>query len=94
LGDLGIGAVALQRHIAWDIGAAAVTRRLAQLCDAAAVYAGYSRLVIDINRGFDDPTLVPMISDGTVIPANRDLSQAAIERRIDRFYRPYDAAVA
>ncbi|MDR3516281.1 MAG: N-formylglutamate amidohydrolase [Azospirillaceae bacterium] len=94
LSSLGVKAADMQRHIAWDIGAAEVTRHLSRRFDACAVYAGYSRLVIDLNRGLDDPTLVPMISDGTIIPANRDLGMAALNARIEAFYRPYDAAVA
>src|SRR5690606_32955860 len=56
LGTLGLDEVALARHIAWDIGIADVTRRLAERLDAPAVLAGYSRLVIDCNRHLDDPT--------------------------------------
>src|SRR6185437_9032819 len=59
LDRLGLTEVVLAQHIGWDIGAAAVTRRLAPLLDAPAVLAGYSRLVIDCNRHPDDPSSIP-----------------------------------
>ena len=93
-GRLGLPEEALDRHIAWDIGAAAVTRRLAGLLDAPALLASYSRLVIDLNRGLDEPTLIPEVSDGTVISGNLDLSPADREARIEALYRPWHRAVA
>lgn len=94
LGRLGLDERALARHIAWDIGIAEVTRRLAARLDAPAVLSHFSRLVVDPNRRLDNPTLMPEISDGTVIPGNRDLDPAARQARIDTFYRPYHAAIA
>src|SRR3990170_1257807 len=70
LGDLGLAEVEFQRHIAYDIGAAAVTRSLARRLGAPAILTRFSRLVIDPNRGRDDPTLVMRLSDGAVIPGN------------------------
>jgi len=93
-GDLGLPPDAWERHIAYDIGAEQVTRRLAELLGAPAVLAGFSRLLIDPNRGEDDPTLVRQLYDGTVIPGNYPLSEAELEQRLARFYRPYHAAVA
>ena len=61
---------ALDRHIAYDIGAAEVTRALAALLGAPAVLSTYSRLLIDPNRGLDDPTLVMRYSDGAIVPGN------------------------
>ncbi len=93
-GDLGIGADDMARHIAFDVGAAGLTRRLARLLDAPAVLSDFSRLVIDPNRGEDDPTLLMRLYDGTVIPANRRADAAERERRLDRLYRPYHDALA
>ncbi len=93
-GTLGLPVEAFRRHIAYDIGAAAVTRVLARLLNAPAVLACFSRLLIDANRGEDDPTLVMKLSDGAVIPGNRDADDAETARRLDRFYRPYHAAIA
>ncbi|HYD30109.1 MAG TPA: N-formylglutamate amidohydrolase, partial [Azospirillaceae bacterium] len=94
LDRLGLPEEQLDRHIAWDIGAADVTRRLAMLLDAPAVLSTYSRLLVDLNRGLDDPTLIPAISDGTVVPGNRSLDAADVERRLAAFSRPYHEAIA
>lgn len=92
-GDLGLPPEEFERHIAYDIGVEAVTRELAALLDAPAVLANFSRLLIDPNRGEDDPTLIRQLYDGTVIPANYPLAAEERERRLDRFYRPYHDAV-
>jgi predicted N-formylglutamate amidohydrolase len=93
-GTLGLDPAQLRRHIAYDIGAEAVTARLAQSLGAPAVLSRFSRLLIDPNRGDDDPTLVMRLSDGAVVPGNRHLDAAERERRLDRFWRPYHKAVA
>jgi predicted N-formylglutamate amidohydrolase len=93
LGTLGLSEAELKRHIAWDIGIAELTRGLAKALDAAAVLSHFSRLVIDPNRALDDPTLVPRLSDGVVVPGNRDLSPTDLQARIDGFHRPYHEAV-
>lgn len=93
-GSLGISTAEMMRHIAWDVGAAGVTRRLAERLDAPAILSRFSRLVIDLNRGEDDPTLVMKLYDGTIIPANRHADRAEIERRLNTFYRPYHIAYA
>ncbi|SMX23010.1 N-formylglutamate amidohydrolase [Boseongicola aestuarii] len=92
-GDLGIAAEDMQRHIAFDIGAAGVAKRLAELLGAPAILSNFSRLVIDPNRGEDDPTLVMQLYDGTLIAGNRGISQASINERLERCYRPYHEAV-
>ena len=94
LGDLGLTPDQFERHIAYDIGAAAVTRTLARLLDAPAVLTRFSRLVIDPNRGRDDPTLVMRLSDGAVVPGNARVDAAEVARRVARFYDPYDEAIA
>ena len=93
-GDLGIAACDMARHIAFDVGAAGVALHLATLLDAPAVLSDFSRLVIDPNRGEDDPTLLMRLYDGTVIPANRRADAAERERRLDLLHRPYHAALA
>jgi predicted N-formylglutamate amidohydrolase len=94
LGDLGLPATEFKRHIAYDIGAAAVTRSLARRLGAPAVLTRFSRLIIDPNRGRDDPTLVMHLSDGAVVPGNAQVDEAEIAGRIARFYDPYDAAIS
>ena len=88
-GTLGLAAEQLQRHIAYDIGAEAVTRQVAQLLGAPAISTRFSRLLIDPNRGLDDPTLIMRISDGAVVPGNRHLDAAERERRVRQYYEPY-----
>lgn len=93
LDGLGLDEIELLRHIGWDIGAADVTRRLAVALDAPAVLGGYSRLVIDCNRGLGHPGLLLAESDGTPVPANIDLSDAARASRIAGVHAPFHAAV-
>ncbi|MGX5826155.1 N-formylglutamate amidohydrolase [Mesorhizobium sp. 43Arga] len=92
-GSLGLPAAEFDRHIAYDIGVEAVTRELAGLLDVPAVIANFSRLLIDPNRGEDDPTLIRQLYDGTVVPGNYPIAPEERERRLDRFYRPYHDAV-
>lgn len=92
-GDLGLPPAEFERHIAYDIGVEMLTRRLAAITGVPAVMAGFSRLLIDPNRGEDDPTLIRQVYDGTVIPGNYPMSDAERTRRLDGFYRPYDDAI-
>lgn len=93
-GSLGLPQADMARHIAYDVGAAGVTRALSDLLGAPAVLSNFSRLVVDPNRGLDDPTLLMKLYDGTVIPANRDADAIEKARRVDTFYTPYHTAVA
>ncbi len=93
LGDLGLDPAARQSHLAQDIGAADLARRLAKTLNATAVLAGYSRLVVDLNRDLQDPEAFLEFGDGIAIPGNRGLSPAARAARVDAIYRPYHAAV-
>jgi predicted N-formylglutamate amidohydrolase len=92
-GDLGLPPAEFQRHIAYDIGVEQVTRKLAALLGAPAVLANFSRLLIDPNRGEDDPTLIRQLYDGTVVPGNYPMTPEERERRLDNYYRPYHDAV-
>ncbi len=93
-GDLGLSPGDMKRHIAYDIGAAGVTRKLSALLDSPAILSGFSRLVVDPNRGEDDPTIMMRLYDGTIIPGNKHADRAEIETRLARLYRPYHAAYA
>jgi predicted N-formylglutamate amidohydrolase len=92
-GTLGLPAAQLQRHIAYDIGVAPIVRTLAAELGVPAVMSRYSRLLIDPNRGRDDPTLIMRLSDGAVIPGNRKLDAAEREKRMRLYYEPYHAAI-
>jgi predicted N-formylglutamate amidohydrolase len=94
LGTLGLSEAELARHIAWDIGIAEVTHGLARALDAPAVLSGFSRLAIDPNRALDDPTLIPQLADGVVVPGNQNLSPGEVRARIESFHRPYHQAIA
>jgi predicted N-formylglutamate amidohydrolase len=93
-GDLGLSRQSLERHIAYDIGAAWLARGLAHLLGAPAVLSTFSRLLIDPNRGADDPTLVMRLSDGAIVPGNAHVGADEIERRRLQYWAPYRDAVA
>jgi predicted N-formylglutamate amidohydrolase len=93
LHNLGLPPSDLARHIAWDIGAAGVTEALSEIFDAPAILCGASRLVIDCNRHLEASDLMAEISDGTAIPGNLHLDEAARTARIERWFHPYHDAV-
>jgi predicted N-formylglutamate amidohydrolase len=92
--DLRLDRAHFDRHIAYDSGAADVTRLLSKRLDATAVLAGYSRLLVDCNRPPGDPTMMPEQSDGVPIPANIGLRPDDVTARMDAFYWPYHRAIA
>ncbi len=92
-GDLGLPPGAFERHIAYDIGCAWLTRRLAALSRAPALMTRFTRLLIDPNRGEDDPTLLMRLSDGAIVPGNARADEAERARRIASFHRPYHEAI-
>jgi predicted N-formylglutamate amidohydrolase len=91
--DLEIDPALLDEHVAIDIGVAAVAERMAGRPGIAGFLGNVSRLVCDCNRDEGAPTIVPRVSDGHAIPGNA-LDAAGIEARLNRFYRPYHAALA
>ncbi len=93
LDNLGLPAAQLERHIAWDIGAAGVAEALSEIFDAPAILSPVSRLVIDCNRHLDAAELIPERSDGTAIPGNLNLSASTRLQRIERWFNPYHTAV-
>ncbi|MCQ1835701.1 N-formylglutamate amidohydrolase [Neorhizobium galegae] len=92
-GSLGLPASAFHRHIAFDIGIERLTRHLAAMLNVPAVLGCFSRLLIDPNRGEDDPTLIMKISDGAIIPGNHPIMQEEWDFRLDTYHRPYHRAV-
>jgi len=94
LGTLGLVPSEFAAHIAYDIGAASLTRALADRFAAPAFLAQWSRLLVDLNRGADDPTVVMKLSDGRIIPGNRVLDGSGIEERVTRYHVPYHDAIA
>ncbi len=93
LGRLGVGEAELASHIAWDIGALDVARRLAARLDACLIHQTYSRLVIDCNRAPDHPGSIAEVSDGVAIPGNQGLRPADRAARRTAIFAPYHAAI-
>jgi predicted N-formylglutamate amidohydrolase len=93
-GNLGLPPSELERHIAWDIGAANVTRRLAALLDAAAFLGTYSRLLIDLNRPLDSDSSIVARSESTDIPANIGIRAEERALRTERVFQPYHESIA
>ena len=89
LGRLGVPESELARHIAWDIGIAAVSRFVADALDATLVQQNYSRLVIDCNRAPGSETSIPEISEFTPIPGNVGLSEGQKDARLREIFQPY-----
>ena len=92
--DLGLDAADRFRHIAWDIGAAAVARGLAARLDAPAFLSNYSRLLIDLNRPLGSPTSIPQRSESTDIAGNIGLATAERQRRAELIFAPFHDRVA
>lgn len=90
--NLGLDEQLLGSHIAWDIGAEALAVRLSSLAGGTAVLARFSRLLVDANRGEDEETLIPAVSDDNAIPGNAGLDAGERDARVARFYRPFHAA--
>lgn len=96
LNQLGVKDEVLQDHVAWDPGAAIVTKRIAETLSCTAVLGNYSRLLIDVNR---DPetqldSMIPEVSDHYHIPGNQHLSDQDKQTRIDEIHEPYHRAIA
>lgn len=91
---LGLPQAAFLRHIAYDIGVEALTRALSKQLNCPAVLSKFSRLLIDPNRGEDDPTLIMKISDGAIIPGNHPITQEEWDHRLNTWHRPYHKAIA
>jgi len=93
LNDLGLLRDQLETHIGWDIGAARVSKLLAEAFHVPVVQASNSRLVVDCNRRLDDPSAFPVNSDGIAVPGNSAMSEADKGARAERFYWPYHHAI-
>jgi predicted N-formylglutamate amidohydrolase len=93
-GNLGLPAADMERHIAYDPGAWGLARSIAATLGAPVIGGNFSRLVIDPNRGEDDPTLIMQLYDGSIIPANRSVDSKERERRLNLLHRPYHDTLA
>jgi predicted N-formylglutamate amidohydrolase len=91
---LGLTPHELGRHIAWDIGAAEVTRQLSVLLDAPAYLASYSRLLIDLNRPLGSAGSIVTRSEDTDVPGNVNLTDEEVTRRTERIFQPFHQHVS
>jgi len=91
--NLGLPDDLLEQHIAWDIGAAAVTRIVAKRLNCQAFLTRFSRLIIDVNRAPGDPASILEESDGNSIPGNQGLSEDEQVARAEVFAHPYHQAI-
>ena len=94
LGDLGLAPAEFNRHIAYDIGAAGLTRSLAERLGAPLIQQVYSRLVIDCNRTPDRPDAMPTLADGAEVGGNMGLSPLDVAQRVAEIHAPYHRAIA
>jgi predicted N-formylglutamate amidohydrolase len=94
LGDLGLPASEMTRHIAWDVGIAGVADALSQHLNAHLIAQRYSRLVIDCNRPPGVPSSIPRISEATVIPGNEAITREAALTRQQAIFDPYHRRIA
>ena len=94
LGSLGLDDTQLASHIAWDIGAAGVAKRLSTALDATLLLQSYSRLVIDCNRPPGSASSIPTRSENVRIAANEGLTTAAKAARVAEIFAPYHAAIS
>lgn len=90
---LGLPDEALADHIAWDIGAHALARRLALQLNAPLIAAPASRLLVDPNRAFDAHDLIPAVAEGRSVQGNQNVSAAEREARIAAFHAPFHDAI-
>ncbi len=94
LGDLGLSATDRERHIAWDVGAAGLSRELAGLLDACLLMQPYSRLVCDCNRRPDVDSFIVTLSEDTPVPGNIGIGAAERQARIREVFDPFHRKVA
>jgi predicted N-formylglutamate amidohydrolase len=93
LGKLGLPEAELERHIAWDIGAAGLSRLLADKLGAFLILQTYSRLVIDCNRAPGVPTSIVRLSEHTEIPGNQALGLVEAAARVREIFEPYHGRI-
>ncbi|MCP4710243.1 MAG: N-formylglutamate amidohydrolase, partial [Planctomycetes bacterium] len=91
--SLGVDDSVMSTHIAWDLGAAALSRLMSEILDAPLILQRYSRLVYDCNRSFEAADAIVEKTDGVIIPENAELSRSQRQHRYDVVYQPFYEAV-
>ena len=91
--NLGLSSDILSTHIAYDIGVEELAINIAEKLECPLVMSNFSRLLIDTNRGIDDPTLIMKVSDGKIIEGNKNISFLneceEKKKRINNYYNTY-----
>jgi predicted N-formylglutamate amidohydrolase len=91
---LGLSPATLERHIAWDPGAAIMARIVARRLRAPLHLGRWTRLLVDLNRSLGHEKLMAAESFGVRVPGNQQIDPAEYERRLRLYYFPYrDPAV-
>tara|TARA_B100000902_G_scaffold386947_1_gene430271 strand:+ start:3832 stop:4536 length:705 start_codon:yes stop_codon:yes gene_type:complete len=86
---LGLTNAFLNQHIAFDIGVKELSLDLSHQLKCNVIQGKYSRLLIDLNRDLDDPTVIPEIVDRKIIPGNIGLSKKELKLRVKKIYNKY-----
>ena len=87
--NLGLSNFFLNQHIAFDIGVKELSLDLSNRLNCKVIQGNYSRLLIDLNRDLDDPTVIPEIVDRKIIPGNIGLSKSEVRFRVKKIYSKY-----
>ena len=91
--NLGLSKNLTESHIAYDLNILNLSKRINVLLESDIVYGEHSRLVIDLNRGQNDPTLIPSISDKKLIPGNIGINSREFNYRKMKFYNSYHSKI-
>jgi predicted N-formylglutamate amidohydrolase len=91
---LGLQELDCERHIAWDIGASAVSCLIGDALGAVVIRQNYSRLVIDCNRMPGSEPSIVELSELTTVPGNIGLSKPQIDARVREIFQPYHDRIA
>jgi predicted N-formylglutamate amidohydrolase len=91
--NLGLPKYLTESHIAYDLNILNLAKQINTLLESDIVYGENSRLIIDLNRGQNDPTLIPSISDKKIIPGNIGISSKEFNFRKRKFYNNYHSKI-
>ncbi len=91
--NLGLPKNLTESHIAYDLNILSLSKKINSLLKSEIVYGECSRLIIDLNRGKNDPTLIPSISDKKLIPGNIGINLKEFNYRKNFFYNNYHSKI-
>ena len=91
--NLGLPKKLTESHIAYDLNILNLSKCINSHLKSEIIYGEYSRLVIDLNRGKNDPTLIPSISDKKLITGNVGINSKEYNYRKNFFYNHYHSRI-